>query len=61
MVKVQLCEYENQTLDDIVSAVSSLYGKFDSPKAHQNFSLLAIRMMVKLSFTRTFEGMRSRI
>ena len=60
MVKVQLCEYENQTLDDIV-AVSSLYGKFDSPKAHQNFSLLAIRMMVKLSFTRTFEGMRSRI
>ena len=40
MVKVQLCEYENQTLEDIV-AESSLYGKFDSPKAHQNVLLLA--------------------
>ena len=40
LAKVQLCEYENQTLEDFVVA-SRLYVKFDCPVACQNLSLLA--------------------
>ena len=36
---VQLCEYENQTLEAFVAASRS-YAKFDCPVARQNFSLL---------------------
>ena len=39
LVRVQLCEYENQTLEAFVAA-SCLYAKFDCPVAYQNFSLL---------------------
>ena len=39
LAKVQLCEYENQTLEAFVAA-SCLYAKFDCPVACQNFSLL---------------------
>ena len=35
----QLCEYENQTLEDFVAASRS-YLKYDCAVAHQNFSLL---------------------
>ena len=35
---VQLCEYENQTLESF--AASRLYAKFDCPVASQNASLL---------------------
>ena len=40
LAKVQLCEYENQTLEAFVAA-SCLYAKFDCPVARQNLSLLA--------------------
>ena len=40
LAKVQLCEYENQTLEAFVVA-SRLYTKFDCPVAHQNLSALA--------------------
>ena len=40
MAKVQLCEYENQTLEAFVVA-SRLYVKYDCAVAGQNFSLLA--------------------
>ena len=40
LAKVQLCEYENQTLEAFVAA-SCLSAKFDCPMAHHNFSLLA--------------------
>ena len=39
LAKVQLCEYENQTLEAFAAA-SRLYTKFDCPVARQNFSLL---------------------
>ena len=35
--KVQLCEYENQTLEAFV-ATSCLYAKFGCPEARQNVS-----------------------
>ena len=35
LAKVQLCEYENQTLEAFVAA-SRLSAKFDCPVAHQN-------------------------
>ena len=38
--RLQLCEYENQTLEAFVAA-SRLYAKFDCPVARQNFSFLA--------------------
>ena len=44
MAKVQLCEYENQTLEAFVAASRS-YAKFDCPLARQNFSLI-----VKLAY-----------
>ena len=40
LAKVQLCEYENQTLEAFVAA-SCLIAKFDCPVARQKFSLLA--------------------
>ena len=40
LAKVQLCEYENQTLEAFV-ADSRLSAKFDCPVAHQSFSLLS--------------------
>ena len=40
LAKVQLCEYENQTLEAFVAA-SRLYTKFDCLVARQNVSLLA--------------------
>ena len=40
LAKVQLSEYENQTLEAFV-AVSRLYAKFDCPVARQNFLRLA--------------------
>ena len=40
LAKVQLCEYENQTLEAFVAA-SRLYAKFDCPVARQNCPLLA--------------------
>ena len=40
LAKVQLCEYENQTLEAFVAA-SRLYTKFDCPVARQSVSLLA--------------------
>ena len=40
LAKVQLCEYENQTLEAFVAASCS-YIKYDCAVAHQNFSLLA--------------------
>ena len=36
LAKVQLCEYENQTLEAFVP-VSCLYAKFDCPVAWQKF------------------------
>ena len=39
LAKVQLCEYENQTLEAFVEG-SRLYAKFDCPEARQNCSLL---------------------
>ena len=39
LVKVQVCEYENWTLEVFV-VVSRLYDKFDCPVAHQNISFL---------------------
>ena len=38
LAKVQLCEYQNQTLGAFVAA-SRLSARFDWPVAHQNFSL----------------------
>ena len=38
LAKVQLCEYENQTLEAF--AVSFLYAKFDCLEAHQKCSLV---------------------
>ena len=38
--KVQLCEYENKTLEAFVATRRS-YDKFDCPVAHRNFSFLA--------------------
>ena len=40
LAKVQLCEYENQTLEAFVAASRS-YVKYDCAVAHQNVSLLA--------------------
>ena len=40
LAKVQLCEYENQTLEAFVAASCS-YVKFDCAVARQNVSLLA--------------------
>ena len=40
LTKVQLCEYENQTLEAFVAA-SRLYAKFDCPMTHPDCSLLA--------------------
>ena len=40
LARVQLCEYENQTLEAFVAA-SRLYAKYACPVACQNFSLLA--------------------
>ena len=40
LAKVQLYDYENQTLEAFV-AVRCLYAKFDCPVAHQNGSLFA--------------------
>ena len=40
LAKVQLCEYENQTLEVFV-AVTRSYAKFDCPLALQNISFLA--------------------
>ena len=40
LAKVQLCEYENQTLEAFVAASYS-YVKYDCPVAQQNSSLLA--------------------
>ena len=40
LAKVQLCEYENQTLEVFV-AVNPLYATFDRPVPHQNISFLA--------------------
>ena len=40
LVKVQVCEYENQTLEVFV-AVSRLSAEFDCPVAHQNISFIA--------------------
>ena len=40
LAKVQLCEYENQTLEAFVAA-RRLYVKFDCPVARQNVLLLA--------------------
>ena len=40
LAKVQLCEYENQTLEAFAMA-SHLYAKFDCPVACQNLSPLA--------------------
>ena len=40
LIKVQLCEYENQTLEAFVAA-SRLSAKFDCPVTRQKFSLLA--------------------
>ena len=40
LAKVQLCEYENQTLEAFVAA-SRLYAKFDCPVARQKLSRLA--------------------
>ena len=37
---MQLCEYENQTLEAFIAA-SRLSAKFDCPVARHNFSLLA--------------------
>ena len=37
---MQLCEYENQTLEALVAA-SRLSAKCDCPVTHQNFKLLA--------------------
>ena len=39
LAKVQVCEYENQTLEAFVAASRS-YVKFDCPVARQKFSLL---------------------
>ena len=41
LTKVQLCEYENQTLEAFVAG-SRLYVKFDCAVVRQNFSLVAI-------------------
>ena len=40
LAKVQLCEYENQTLEAFVAA-SRLYAKFDCPVVRQKVALLA--------------------
>ena len=40
LAAVQLCEYENQTLEAFLAA-SRLYSKFDCPVARQNLLLLA--------------------
>ena len=40
LLPVQLCEYENQTLEAFVAA-SRLSAKFDCPVDRQNISLLA--------------------
>ena len=46
LAKVQLCEYENQTLEAFVSAsrfcflIFIFYAKFDCPVAYQKFLLL---------------------
>ena len=40
LAKVQLSEYEKQTLETLVMA-SRLYAKFDCPVASQNFLLFA--------------------
>ena len=40
LAKVQMCEYENQTLETFVAA-SRLYARFDCTVAHQNFPLLS--------------------
>ena len=39
LVKVQLCEYENQNFE-VLFAASRWYAKFDCPMARQNLSLL---------------------
>ena len=41
LAKGQLCEYENQTLEDFVAVSHSYANKFDCPLAHKTFSLLA--------------------
>ena len=40
LAKMQLCEYENQTLEAFVAA-TCLSAKFDCPVVRQNFSMLA--------------------
>ena len=47
LAKVQLCEYENQTLEAFV-AVRCLYAKFDCQVACQKFSLLTTSLCTRL-------------
>ena len=41
LAKVQLCEYENQTLEAFVAASPLYITKFDCPVVHQKVALLA--------------------
>ena len=55
LAKVQLCEYENQTLEAFVAASSS-YAKFDCPVARQNFSLVATAHDRETGLLRVYSG-----
>ena len=55
MVKLQLCEYENQTLEVFVAA-SCLYVKYDYAVACQNVSLFATAHDYKTGLLTTYLG-----
>ena len=51
IAKVQLCEYENQTL--LRPVVCMYAGAFERPAARQNFALL-LRMILKLTLLHAY-------
>ena len=44
--KVQLCDYENKTLEAVVVTMSLLYAKFDYPVTQNNLSLSSFTQLV---------------